>query len=274
MKKKVKNGEQEKKTGFVRPLLLGLGVMLLLLALTVAGCSRGNKPDESAPTDTTESAANTLEESPSTDSAGGETTTQQDALLSYYESLIEELRAQLLQEKEDRYISDHEYKLRLEELEATLKAWEEAAKKEDVPTGGDAETEPPETQPEETQPPLPTAPFDYRLENGEVIITAYKGHETTVTVPTQIDGYPVTAIDDHAFQNTAIVSVILPGSVKSIGWFAFYGCFGLEIVAIPASVTDISYAAFDGCPKLTLLCPSDSYAARYAVSFGLRHEYV
>lgn len=241
---------------------------LLALILLVVGCTKNQEEsDSTGETDTAAEVTTAAETFPQTSSP-------EDALLSYYEALIEELRAELLQEKEDRYISDHEYKTRLEELEAALKAWEASTKPDDTPTGGTPETEPPETKPAETQPVVITAPFDYRLENGEVIITAYKGKETTVTVPTQIDGYPVTAIDDHAFQNTAIVSVILPGSVKSVGWFAFYGCFGLEIVAIPASVTNISYAAFDGCPNLTLLCPADSYAAKYAVSFGLKHEYV
>ena len=274
----MKNTEKKKEKQSARPRLglLWSGVCLLILALVTAGC--GNAEDEpsdtTTATETVENGAETHGGNPSGSDTAGETLSPQDALLSYYEALIEELRAQLLEEREDRYISEHEYKTRLEELEAALKAWEEATRADDLPTGGAPETEPPETQPAETQPVLPTAPFDYRLENGEVIITAYKGHETTVTVPTQIDGYPVTAIDDHAFQNTAIVSVILPGSVKTVGWFAFYGCYGLEIVAIPASVESISYAAFDGCPNLTLLCPADSYAARYAVSFGLKHEYV
>lgn len=258
--------EFSKSTHPARRVLLWIGLAMLILL--VVGCS-GNK-DEAESTGETETSAETV----AATETSQETTAPEDALRSYYEALIEELRAELLKEKEDRYISDHEYKSRLEELEAALKAWEEATHPTDTPTGGTPETEPPETKPAETQAPVNVAPFDYRLENGEVIITAYKGKETTVTVPTQIDGYPVTAIDDHAFQNTAIVSVILPGSIKSVGWFAFYGCFALEIVAVPASVESISYAAFDGCPNLTLLCPADSYTARYAVSFGLKHEYV
>ena len=249
-----------------------LGVALLLLALWVAGCGASDEGDSTDTLETgqvTEEGADTL-----TDTSEGDVTADPDALLSYYEALVEELRAELLKEREDRYISDHEYKTRLEALEAALKAWEEGTRPEDTPTVGDPETQPAETKPAETAPPVNAAPFDYRLENGEVIITAYKGSATTVTVPTEIDGAPVVAIDDHAFQNTGITTVILPGTVKSLGWFAFYGCFGLEVVAIPASVESISYAAFDGCPNLTLLCPADSYAARYAVSFGLKHEYV
>ena len=269
MKKKFKIVFSQKSTR-----LFGLCLSLFLLIVTVGMVACKNKKEENPPESTATQEATeavTLPEPPATEEA---TESLSDTLKVYYESLIQELREELLQEREDRYISDHEYQNRLEELEAALKAWEEASKEADKPTAVEPETEPEETQPEETAPPVSTAPFDYRLENGEVIITAYKGKATTVTVPTEIDGYPVTAIDDHAFQNTAIVSVIIPGSVKSVGWFAFYGCFSLEIVAVPSSVTNISYAAFDGCPNLTLLCPSDSYAARYAVSFGLKHEYV
>lgn len=201
-----------------------------------------------------------------------ETTDPTEALRTYYEGLIQELRDELLEEREDRYISDHEYQQRLDELEAALEALE-AETPADTPTGGEPETQP-ETQPEETAPPVSTAPFDYRLESGHIIITAYKGTDATVVIPPELEGYPVTAIDDHAFQNTAVTSVILPSTVTSVGWFAFYGCFGLEIVTVPASVTSIEYAAFDGCPNLTILCPAESYAARYAVSFGLKHEYI
>ena len=269
MKKKLKTYFPQRSL-WLRGLCLGL--CLLTATVGMVGCSRrrGNHTTETTETQ----AATEVVTYPVTEPPSPETESLSDTLKAYYESLIQELREELLQEREDRYISDHEYKTRLEELEAALKAWEEAAKEEDKPTAGEPDTQPPETQPEETMPPVSSAPFDYRLENGQVIITAYKGKESSVTIPTEIDGYPVTAIDDHAFQNTSVISVIIPGSVTSVGWFAFYGCFGLEIVAIPSSVTSISYAAFDGCPNLTLLCPSDSYAARYAVSFGLKHEYV
>ncbi len=265
MKKKLKTCFPQRS-----PWLRGLCLGLCLLAVTVGMVGCGKKRGNST-TETTETQAMTEAVTyPVTEPSSSETESLSDTLKAYYESLIQELRDELLQEREDRYISDHEYKSRLEELEAALKAWEETTKEDDKPTVVEPDTEPPE----ETTPSVSTAPFDYRMENGQVIITAYKGKETTVTIPTEIDGYPVTAIDDHAFQNTSVVSVIIPSSVTSVGWFAFYGCFGLEIVAIPSSVTTISYAAFDGCPNLTLLCPADSYAAKYAVSFGLKHEYV
>ena len=278
--------------------VLCLAVCLLSLAVGMVGCGNQQQENETSEISGTHAATELFTNPPSeqttsptenspqdppkepSESSAPEVETLGNAMKTYYEDLIAELRAELLQEREDRYISDFEYKRRLEELEAALEAMENATVSKDTPTVAPPETTPelpvetePETEPE-TEAPGKSATFYYRLENNEVIITAYKGKDVMVTVPGEIDGFPVTAIDDHAFQDTAVVSVILPGTVKSVGWFAFYGCYGLELVSLPASVTSISYAAFDGCPNLTLICPADSYAANYAVSFGLKHEYV
>ncbi len=264
MKKKLTNIIHSPKMRYVG---LCLGLCLLLSCVWFASCGDKESP---TPPQTTETPTSPATEAPTSPAV---TADPNDALRTHYESLIKELKSELLKEREDRYISDYEYQKRLEALEQALSAYEKATDKEDKPTVAPAETET-ETIPEETKPPVPTAPFEYRLEHNEVIITAYKGSAVTVMVPAEIAGHPVTAIDDHAFQNTGVVSVVLPATIKTIGWFAFYGCFGLEIVSIPTSVTDINYAAFDGCPNLTLLCPANSYAASYAVSFGIKHEYI
>ncbi len=262
-----------------------LGFCLLVIAVGMAGCGDGNDGQTTESVETS-SITHPQTEVPSPDPPQTQPETSpntpdrtEEDLRAHYEALISELRAELLQEREDRYISDFEYKQRLEELEKALEAWEKVTVPNDTPTGAPPETDPSETTPPpaETEPPKKPADsvvFNYRLENSEVIITGYTGTAEIVSVPSVIDGHPVTAIDDYAFQNSSVVSVILPGTVTYVGWFAFYGCFSLELISLPASVTSIQYAAFDGCPRLTILCPADSYAAKYAVSFGLRHEYV
>ena len=266
-------------------LFVYLGACLLVIAVGMAGCGDNN---EGQTTETWETSSISIPPSEVTQDdppqPQPETTSDDlsgtEELRTHYEALIAELRAELLQEREDRYISDFEYKQRLEELEKALDAWEKVTVPDSTPTVAPLETHSSETTTppaEETEPPkkpADSAVFNYRLENSEVIITGYTGTAEIVSVPSIIDGHPVTAIDDYAFQNTSVVSVILPGTVTSVGWFAFYGCFSLEIISLPASVTSIQYAAFDGCPRLTILCPADSYAAKYAVSFGLKHEYV
>lgn len=263
---------------------LSLAVGALTLACLMQSCggisSTPQQSTESNPQETSASTVDTSQPNEATTQAPVvEQSPSTEALRSYYEKLIANLRQQLSEEKENRYISDTEYKLKLEELQATVAALEEALKK-DTPTGGEATEETkgqeavtqPETQaPEEEQSPVA---FTYRVVDGQAHITGYTGGGTTVHVPTEIEGYTVVAIDDSAFQNSPIRVVVLPGSVTTVGWFAFSGCFELELVTLPASVSKINYGAFDNCPSLTLLCPADSYAEAYAISFGLTYRYV
>ena len=113
------------------------------------------------------------------------------------------------------------------------------------------------------------AVFRYRVENKKAIITGYSGNAALLNVPETLDGYPVAAIGEHAFEGSSVKAVVLPEGVGEIGWFAFYGCSQLKFISLPASVTSIGYAVFDGCPALTVSCPADCYAARYAESYGL-----
>ena len=105
--------------------------------------------------------------------------------------------------------------------------------------------------------------------NGSAIITGYRGECALLTVPKALDGYPVIAIGERAFEGATFSAVILPEGISSIGWFAFYACENLINVTLPESVSSIGYAVFDGCGDLTVYCNADSYAARYAQSYGL-----
>ena len=57
-------------------------------------------------------------------------------------------------------------------------------------------------------------------------------------------------IDDSAFANTGLVSVVIPDGVEVIGECAFADCNYLESVVIPPSVKKIERGAFSRCPKL------------------------
>ena len=62
----------------------------------------------------------------------------------------------------------------------------------------------------------------------------------------------VTSIGNYAFHEcTILTSVTIPDSVTSIGNYAFYRCTSLTSVIIPDSVTSIGYNAFEGCASLT-----------------------
>ncbi len=98
---------------------------------------------------------------------------------------------------------------------------------------------------------------NYNSYSGEVIIP------DTVTY----DGiaYPVTAIGDGAFQNSAgLTAVTIPSAVTSIGSNAFYGCTSLDGIVIPEGLTKINERTFQNCSSLSAInIPADVTSIGY-----------
>lgn len=71
----------------------------------------------------------------------------------------------------------------------------------------------------------------YTISNGEATITDCQTSATSVTIPSTINGYPVTKIDYKAFyQYDNLISVTIPDSVTKIGYSAFKYCSKLTDV--------------------------------------------
>lgn len=98
--------------------------------------------------------------------------------------------------------------------------------------------------------------FDYEIYDGGVIITRYKGKDTEVEIPGEIEGSPVIEIGFYAFEaNYGLTSVTLPETVKVIGEAAFADCQSLVSINLPSGLTEIECGAFAGCsalPELTV----------------------
>lgn len=71
-------------------------------------------------------------------------------------------------------------------------------------------------------------------------------------IPASINGKPVTAISDGAFNySPALTGVVFPTTLTEIGRSSFQGCTALQSVTVPAGVVAISDYAFAGCSSLS-----------------------
>ena len=105
---------------------------------------------------------------------------------------------------------------------------------------------------------LPTSADGFtftNLDNEYCAITGYTGDERTLVLPKYSpDGHIVKALGDHAFyEQTSLMSVSMPDSLKEIGAYAFAGCTSLNKVMLPDGLSSIGDNAFAGCTSLIRL---------------------
>ena len=102
--------------------------------------------------------------------------------------------------------------------------------------------------------------YTYTVSGGEATITGCTTSVSgAITIPSTLDGYPVTTIGEQAFYDcTGLTSVTIPDSVTTIGYEAFYNCICLESVTIGNSVTTIGWGAFSDCTGLKSVTIPDS----------------
>lgn len=93
--------------------------------------------------------------------------------------------------------------------------------------------------------------YVYELYESYVKIMEYKADETEVTIPSEIDGKPVTVIGTLCFFETAITSVIIPSTVETIEGSAFYYADELTSIEIPDTIRSIGTRAFGWCNSLS-----------------------
>jgi len=116
--------------------------------------------------------------------------------------------------------------------------------------------------------------YNYSKINGKVTITAYKGKDSKIKIPSKIAGAKVTEIGPDAFyKNSKIKSVSMPDTVTVIrtGAFedctklttvkfskntrriynhAFLNCSSIKSIKLPAKITRLGASAFKDCTSL------------------------
>ena len=254
----------------------------LILASALASC--GDSTDKTSQSTDRSPTSDVTETTPQTSggSSSAQNTTQKEEVthdinedtykeqISYYMELAESLQTQLLKLKEESYVDECEYQLKIAALEDTIDMLKKTVAS--LTGGGSTEAGTQSGTQEPSNDHLSAgADYEYVTKNGQVTITKYKGNAIDVSIPSAIGGSPVTAIGEDAFRGLQIRSVTIPSGVKEIGWFAFSGCTVLESVSIPSSVTQVGYGAFDYYPKaLKIVCEKGSYIEAYANSWGMQ----
>ena len=92
---------------------------------------------------------------------------------------------------------------------------------------------------------------EYGIWFNSVTHTVTKGaNRTSITIPSEIDGYVVSAVADYAFQNCYWLKTIsIPATVTTLGSWTFRNCTSLQSITIPKTVTSGRYL-FEGCTNL------------------------
>lgn len=91
---------------------------------------------------------------------------------------------------------------------------------------------------------------EYDLDEAGWTLSSGREASGDVVVPETVRGYPVVAVAEYAFRDSAVESVTLPSSVLRIGSYAFMGCASLATADLGSGVTELPVGAFYGCAAL------------------------
>ena len=93
-----------------------------------------------------------------------------------------------------------------------------------------------------------------------VTIVSYEGNDAEVTIPGEINGYPVEIIDDRAFENSSTIQTLhISENVKRFDNMCFYGCRNLKKVELPSTLCEVfDQNPFEDCPIEEITFPNGS----------------
>lgn len=118
--------------------------------------------------------------------------------------------------------------------------------------------------------------YQYEVNDGKATITAVdKSISGDITIPSTLGGYPVESIGNEVFRDcNKITTIVIPESVKSIGYSNFTYCDSLEQITIPGEL-EFEYGnevfgtnQFYKCTKLKEIKVSGN-STKYAVENGI-----
>ena len=104
---------------------------------------------------------------------------------------------------------------------------------------------------------------DYRYlinsDGNTATIYEYTGSDTEIVIPSTIDGYTVTILNDSSFEECVnLISVTIPDSVTEIRLSAFASCTSLENVTFGSEEITFECPVFSGCTSLKSITLPDN----------------
>ena len=120
------------------------------------------------------------------------------------------------------------------------------------------------------------------LENGDstytVSLSEAGKNVKEVIIPETFEGLMITALGENfAKQNTVIEKVTIPGTIKDIPNYSFYGCSKLSEVVFNEGLETIGQHAFESCKFTKLLIPSTCISigtSAFEYNRSLYHVYI
>lgn len=97
--------------------------------------------------------------------------------------------------------------------------------------------------------------FMYGSSGTDYYLLRYVGSESSVTLPSTINGRGYEIYKYAFYGNKTVSSVVVPNGVTAIGDYAFSGCNSLSLIDLPEGITTIGRSAFSGCALATLTIP-------------------
>ncbi|MCL1988417.1 MAG: Mur ligase family protein [Firmicutes bacterium] len=91
------------------------------------------------------------------------------------------------------------------------------------------------------------------------VITKFNGADEVVRLPETLQGLPVCGIDENAFAHRKnLRRVVMPSTVRSVRYCAFYNCVRLNRVTFAADLRIIGRSAFNMCFRLNEIVLNDN----------------